>query len=110
MSVRAHFPTSMPPLSPQQRKAKNMQRRLNGSFWQARLAHLGFQPSRDDDSRRPPQGGFFRLSAQRGGGTTYDVQDLLARKWVNEARFYLVLWGGYREPTWEPEKNIPWQL
>lgn len=52
----------------------------------------------------------FRFSVLSGGGTTFDVQNLLAKKRVNEALFYLVLWEGYREPTWEPEKNIRWQL
>lgn len=40
----------------------------------------------------------------------YEIDQLLAKRWVNEVVYYLVQWVGYRELTWEPRKILPWRV
>lgn len=58
--------------------------------------------------RRRRGGGLF---ATRRGGTAeneYALEKVWAKRWINEATFYLVQWEEFHELTWEPVANIPW--
>jgi hypothetical protein len=39
-------------------------------------------------------------------GEEYEVEEILDHKYLKKVKHYLVLWKGYRKPTWVPEKNL----
>ncbi|KAJ8531784.1 hypothetical protein ON010_g14178 [Phytophthora cinnamomi] len=63
--------------------------------------------------QRHQGGGLFASDgrARRGDGAElFDAERICAKRWVNTSVYYLIQLVGYRELTWEPSQNIPWQL
>lgn len=111
----------MPRLSPLQRHAKERQRRLDGSLWRKKLAHELVDHSIADEGDDDDEGNDYQFmqgpvaATHVADGFTftereYVIQQLHAKRWVNEVVYYLVQWVGYSELTWEPRTSLPWKI
>ncbi len=40
----------------------------------------------------------------------YEVESIYSTATVNGLKVYLVKWFGYEKPTWEPDRNLSWQM
>jgi hypothetical protein len=105
----------MPPLTPRQKQASSMKRRTDGSFWRLKLNHEKDAPPETKDVDQVPchrRGGLFGPPDRHDGrmrAPEYEVEKIWAKRWVGNDVFFLVQWVGFRELTWEPQKNLAWQ-